>query len=236
MDIHTYSLLAETYTVLIPCGNTWKNGKAMGLLAKFQQINLNCSLSSNPMANVVNFNDFKQIGNVKCKSEFECKMLHRLSNVILKRYYINDFGGPAIPKFAYSDILPMYGNILYCMRLPSQSPNPSYLKMMDLIDGRYCPSNKIVDGQIYIIDNITSIKVGASRNAITRFRQLKANGEIRPNARLVWVYDVADVYGFEAKAQALLNQWKTQNPLYANNRTAGWRNAGRTLFVFIVFG
>jgi hypothetical protein len=236
MNIHTYSLLAETFlTKIIPCGNFWINGKAMGLLAKFQQINLNCSLSSNKMAKVVNFNDFKQIGNVRCKSEFECKMLHRLSNVILKRYYINDFGGPAIPKFAYSDILPMYGNILYCMRQPSQSPNLSYLNLMDMIEKHYRPSN-ITEGNVYIIDNITSIKVGASSNAITRFRRLKAKGQINSNARLVWVYDVADMYGFEAKAQALLNQWKTQNPLYANNRTAGWRNAGRTLFVFIVFG
>ncbi len=226
MGIHTYSLLAETFAVLIPCGNTWKNGRAMGLLAKFQQINLKCSQSSNPMAKCVNFKNFVFIGNIQCISQFECKMLHRLSNVILKRYYINDFGGPAIPNFAYGDIMPMYRSILYYMRLSSQSPNPSYLKMMDLIDGRYCPSNMIVNGQIYIIDNINSIKVGASKNAITRFRQLKANGQINSNARLVWVYDVADMYGFEAKAQALLNQWKTQNPLYTNNRTAGWRNAG----------
>ncbi len=107
--------------------------------------------------------------------------------------------------------------------MPSMSPNPLYLNMMNLIDEKYCVAKE--KGQIYIIDNIKTVKVGASHNAITRFRELKANGEIDLNARLKWIYDVPDMYGFEALAHALLNQWKTQNPIYSSNRAVGWRYA-----------
>ena len=198
----------------------------MGLKAKFNQITQRCSKSSNPMALGLNLNKFKFIGDIQCSTENECRALHRLSNVILKRYYINDFGGPAIYGLNFSDILSLYNSILKELRNNNQSPNPNYLKMMDLLDKVFCQQSDIVYGQIYIIDNIKSVKVGASHNAITRFRQLKANGEIYPNAHLMCVYDVYDMFGIEAKSHALLNGWKTQNPLYASNRALGWRCVG----------
>ena len=195
----------------------------MGLLAKFQDITKNCGISSNSMARKVNLFNFIPVANILCKDQNECRNLHRLSNVILKRYYINDFGGPAIPNFPYDKIMSLYRGILRYMRKPSKSPNPLYLDMMNFIDEKYCVAKE--KGQIYIIDNVKTVKVGASHNAITRFRELKANGEIDLNARLNWVYDVPDMYGFEALAHALLNQWKTQNPIYSSNRAVGWRYA-----------
>jgi hypothetical protein len=39
-------------------------------------------------------------------------------------------------------------------------------------------------------------------------------------------YDVYDQNGFEAKAQALLNKHKAQNPLKAQNRNSKWRFSG----------
>jgi hypothetical protein len=175
------------------------------------------------MARNVNLFNFIPVADILCIDENECKNLHRLSNVILKRYYINDFGGPAIPNFPYNEIMSLYRGILRYMRKPSKSPNPLYLDMMNFIDEKYCIAKE--KGQIYIIDNVKTVKVGASHNAITRFRELKANGEIDLNARLMWIYDVPDMYGFEALAHALLNQWKTQNPIYSSNRAVGWRYA-----------
>lgn len=97
---------------------------------------------------------------------------------------------------------------------------------MEHVEKFYYDASNVFKGQVYVIDNIQTIKVGASQDARGRFNELKANGDIFPDASLVVFYDVADQNGFEAKAQAILNKYKTQNPLKAQNRNPQWRLSG----------
>lgn len=93
---------------------------------------------------------------------------------------------------------------------------------MDVIDEQFCQANDVRAGQIYIIDNVDTVKVGASTNAMFRFYGLLNARELNPNAKLKVVYDVADEYGFEARAQAILNKHKAQNPIYKKSRNMLW--------------
>lgn len=231
MEIKPISFqVAVIYIPHILCGDTWKNGRAMGLKAKFTEITNKCQSTDD--VSFVDLNEFDFVGDIECIDENECRNFHRLLNVVFKRYYINLFGGPALANCPIGDIKKMFEIILQQMRKPVFD----IVKLMDIIDSKFNNPSNNVPGQVYIIDNIKTTKVGASHDAQKRFRNLKNNVDIYPDARLACVYDVEDMYGFEAKAHALLNQWKTQNPLHANKRTAGWRNARRALFVFTNFG
>ena len=98
--------------------------------------------------------------------------------------------------------------------------------IMELIEKKFYDASNVNVGQVYIIDNIQTVKIGASHDARKRFKDLKLNGEIFPNAKLVIVYDVYDQSGFEAKAQAILNKFKAQNPMKAQSRNPQWRVSG----------
>lgn len=100
------------------------------------------------------------------------------------------------------------------------------IDIMEHVEKKFYDASNVYPGQVYVIDNIQTIKVGASHDAVQRFKDLKANGEIFSNAKLVVYYDVYDQNGFEAKAQALLNKHKAQNPLKAQNRNSKWRFSG----------
>ncbi|OWV26603.1 hypothetical protein B7988_05435 [Fibrobacter sp. UWB1] len=167
----------------------------------------------------MNLNDFVFIGDITCSNENECRDFHRLLNVIFKRYYVNDFGGPCLKNCKHSQIIPLFKHILQKKR----NRVFDIIDLMERIEKLYYDASNVNVGQVYIIDNIKTVKVGASHDALQRFRNLKANGEIFPNATLVVVYNVADQNGFEAKAQALLNKYKAQNPVKAQNRNSQWR-------------
>lgn len=158
------------------------------------------------------------MGNIECLDENECKYLHRLLNVLFKRYYVNDFGGIRLRKIKHDVILKVFQLFLEHSRRSSYD----IVSDMEIIDDSFCESTDIEDGQIYIIDNVTTIKVGAAKNAQIRFDGLIRNGELSPQAKLKVVYEVPDEFGFEAKAQAVLNQYKAQNPNNAGNRNALW--------------
>ena len=100
------------------------------------------------------------------------------------------------------------------------------IDIMEHVEKMFYDASNVYPGQVYVIDNIQTIKVGASHDAVQRFKDLKANGEIFSNAKLVVYYDVYDQNGFKAKAQALLNKHKAQNPLKAQNRNSQWRFSG----------
>jgi len=191
----------------------------MGLKAKFTEITNRCQSSNNPSALCVDLDEFDFVGDIECADVNECRNFHRLLNVVFKRYYINDFGGPALANCPIGDIKKMFEIILQQMR----KPDFNIVKLMGIIDGKFNDPSNNTPGQIYIIDNVKTVKVGASHDALQRFRNLKANGEIFPNATLVVVYNVADQNGFEAKAQAILNEHKAQNPVKALNRNPQWR-------------
>ena len=170
----------------------------------------------------MNLNDFVFIDNIVCSNEDECKSFHRLLNVIFKRFYVNDFGGPCLKNCKHGEIIPMFKAILQKMR----NRFFDIVGIMELIEKKFYDASNVNVGQVYIIDNIQTVKIGASRDAQKRFKDLKLNGEIFPNAKLVIVYDVYDQSGFEAKAQAILNKFKAQNPMKAQSRNPQWRLSG----------
>ena len=170
----------------------------------------------------MNLNDFIFIGDIACSDEKECRAFHRLLNVIFKRYYVNFFGGPRLKNCRHTQIIPLFEHILQRMR----SRKFDIIDIMEHVEKNYYDASNVFKGQVYIIDNIQTIKVGASQDARGRFNELKANGDIFPDASLVVFYDVADQNGFEAKAQAILNKRKAQNPLKSQNRNPQWRLSG----------
>lgn len=118
----------------------------------------------------------------------------------------------------HAQIIPLFKYVLRQMR----NRKFDIINIMEHVEKLYYDASNVFKGQVYIIDNIQTIKVGASQDARIRFNELKANGEIFPNASLVVFYDVADQNGFEAKAQAILNKYKAQNPLKSQNRNPQW--------------
>ena len=122
----------------------------------------------------------------------------------------------------HGEIIPMFKAILQKMR----NRFFDIVGIMELIEKKFYDASNVNVGQVYIIDNIQTVKIGASRDAQKRFKDLKLNGEIFPNAKLVIVYDVYDQSGFEAKAQAILNKFKAQNPMKAQSRNPQWRLSG----------
>ncbi len=170
----------------------------------------------------MNLKDFNFIDNIVCSNENECKSFHRLLNVIFKRFYVNDFGGPCLKNCKHSQIIPLFKYILQQMR----NRIFDIIDIMEHVEKKFYDASNVYPGQVYVIDNIQTIKVGASHDAVQRFKDLKANGEIFSNAKLVVYYDVYDQNGFKAKAQALLNKHKAQNPLKAQNRNSKWRFSG----------
>ena len=100
------------------------------------------------------------------------------------------------------------------------------IDIMEHVEKMFYDASNVYPGQVYVIDNIQTIKVGASHDAVQRFKDLRNNGEIFPNAKLIVVYDVYDQNGFEAKAQAILNKCKAQNPMKVQGRNPQWRFSG----------
>jgi len=215
----TYSVLAGIFTAHIQCGlSHGKDNKAKGLEAKKREITLNCELFGDKESNFLDLEKFHKIENIECLNENECKNFHRLLNVILKRYYIPVFGGVRLHRMTPKAISKMFRIILDL----SRSKSFNIIHIMEMIDERFCRKEDVKGGEVYLIDNVETIKIGESKNAQLRFEGLVKNGELNPNAKLKVVYTVDDKCGFEAKAQAILNQYKSQNPRKAKGRNASW--------------
>lgn len=196
-------------------GDTYSRfGRARGLIAKQKEITLKCSMSSNPMARCVDLTKFSLISNLECADAEECLYLCRFLTVVFKRFYVNDFGGFAIPNFPIDKILPVFKWILEQLRVRQMTE----IEIMGKFDQHFKQFVPSTSGQVYVIDNLETTKVGCSHNAEKRFENLKANRELNQDATLYAVLNVEDMEGFEASAQCLLNQFKDQNPAKSKYR------------------
>ena len=201
-------------------GNTWKGNRSMGLEAKKTEITNRCKLSHNPQTRCLDLHEFQTVANIECTDSRECLRLCRLVTVIFKRFYINDFGGVAIPRFPLDKIEISIKYILkHCMRMKDKT----IVEVLGMFDRQFRSQDQIHDGEVYIIDNLETTKVGFSHDAEQRFENLKRNGELNEDATLYKVYSTWDAEGVEASAHALLDEWKTQNPIktYARNLQYG---------------
>lgn len=202
--------------------DTWgKFGKAKGLKAKKIEVTRKCIFSTNQDARIVNMKDFETVCNFECANEDECKKLHRMFNVIFKRFYVNDFGGPRIKNFPIDKIEFTLQKIVEKLRKP-ELQNSELLHFLGKFDKQFREKSSIKQGQIYVIDNKTTIKVGASYDAQHRFDELKSKHEINEDAKLKTIYDVYDQDGFETSAHCALNYYKDQNPAKSAFRDKAW--------------
>jgi len=202
-------------------GDTWnKYGKAAGLEAKKTEITRDCQKSLDPEVNCINLHQFQFVCNIQCKDKDECLELHRMVQEVFKRFYLNGFGGVAIPKFKIDKIEESIRFILlHCIRLKDLD----LVYVLGRFDEIFRIEKDIRQGEVYIIDNAgKSTKVGLSNNPQKRLANLISAGELYQNATLYQTYQVYDVEGFESSAHALLHEYKYQNPLKSFSRNSNY--------------
>ncbi len=210
-DIYNDYSMKDTYT---------KTGNPAGLIAKMKYITKNCKSSSNPDVQCIDLFQFKTIANIECQNASECLKLCRTVSVVLKNFYVNGFGGVAVPGLQINYVQNAIEYILvHCIRKKDQS----LVEVLGKFNNAFRDKTTIRKGKLYIIDNNQkSTKVGCSNNPIRRLCELKTNHELYPNASIYSTYETDDVEGVEASAHAILNDWKSQNPYYATNRNSNY--------------
>ena len=186
------------------------------LNAKKDKITNLCS--RHPETSFIDLHKFHQIANIECKDKNECLELCRNVNVVFKEFYINNFGGFAVPDMSFKDVEQAIKGILdRCMR----KKNLTFVDAVGFVDSKYRDKTNLYDGQLYIMDNAgKSVKVGLSKDPENRLRNLILNGELYHNASLFNTYRTKDSIGVEASAHACLNDYKYQNPLKSSGRNS----------------